>query len=102
MDRLSLIGHDGGRRTFRAAAPLSAPERLLPFGPSISECAVATDTLSNLIYTGPLAWTPDGRAVFVWLEHTAIVTKTVRDVYLKNMGIPYTFEIPMEQIDPPI
>ena len=47
-----------------------------------------------------LAWTPDGRAVFVRLEHTAIVTKTVRDVYLKNTGIPYTFEIPMEPIDP--
>ena len=47
-----------------------------------------------------LAWTPDGRAVFVWLEHAAIVTKTICDVYPKNMGIPYMFEIPMEHIDP--
>ena len=42
-----------------------------------------------------LAWTENGRAVFVWLEHTAFVAKKLLDAQLQNMGVPYTFELPM-------
>jgi hypothetical protein len=42
-----------------------------------------------------LAWTVDGRAVFVWMEHTAFVAKKLLEAQLQNMGVPYTFELPM-------
>ena len=41
------------------------------------------------------AWTPNGRGVFVWLEHTSVMQLKLRENVMMDNGFPFLIDIHM-------